>query len=376
MSRVNAFWVLLIFFCFNCVNPIQAQSRLADSILNGLRVETKLQYGSIFPHHSSVLYLLEDNIVGVEINLSTESNNRHSWEGAFRNPRYGVAYSFQNVGNNDVLGNLHAFYGYIDVPFHTPKRKHTFSYQVDFGLGYFTQTYHPYDNPLNLLISSHLNVYIGFDLIGRYKIGKKNELKTAIELTHCSNGKTKTPNLGANMLTLSAAWLYSITPARPYVEKVEITDYKRHFVEFVLSAGGKRDDNMSNISYFVSSFVSDYYYAYSPKYSVGIGGDFFYDASLAQHQEYFEEGTSNNTMNSQLGLHVGFRVRYNNLYVVLNMGHYVVYDYLRHGKIYSRLGLRYAVTNNVMLNLSLKAHNTIADFIEMGVGYRLNSKGR
>lgn len=366
---------LVLFLFIGNILFLAAQEGDEIKGLNGIWSETKIQYGAIFPHHSTVSYIMQENILGAELTFSTESKNRHYWESAFRNPRYGVGYSLQRVGNKEVLGNMHAFYGYIDVPFHTPKRNYTFSYQVDFGLGYFTKPYHPYNNPLNHLISSKLNVYIGFDLVARYKIGKNNELKTALELSHCSNGKTKTPNLGVNMVTLSASWLYNLQPVKPTPSPDDPIDYKKHYFELVANAGGKRDDNMSELVYFTSSFIADYYYAYSPKYAVGIGGDYFYDASLEQHQEFFKEGTSKGSMNSQVGIHAGFRVRYNKLYVIGNIGHYLVYDYLRHGKVYSRIGLRYSLIDNLFLNFTLKAHNTIADFIEWGIGYRFNTAG-
>ena len=376
MQRYLKSLIPSLIFLFGNVVFLYSQDSSKIVGLNGLWSEVKLQNGAIFPHHSSVSYIMEENITGVDITFSTESKNRHYWESAFRNPRYGAGYSLQRVGNKDVLGNMHALYGYIDVPFHTPKRNHVFSYQLNIGVGYFTERYHPYDNPLNHLVSAKLNAYVGVDLAARYKVGKKNEVKTALELTHCSNGKTKTPNLGVNMVTLSASWMYSLKPAQSIVKPEPLLNYKKHYFELIANGGGKRDDNMSDIVYFVSSFVADYYYAYSPKYLVGLGGDIFYDASLAQHEEFFEEGSSAGSMNTQVGLHAGFRVRYNKISFVANVGHYVVYDYLRHGKVYTRIGMRYAVSEQILLNLTLKAHSTIADFIEWGVGYRFKTAGR
>ena len=354
---------------------LHAQIVKLDS-LNGLCLESKFHVGSVYPHKSSVTYVLDKNLIGFDVTLTTQSKGRHMWEKLFRNPSYGIGYHYFDLGNREILGHLHAVYGLIDIPFHIPKGNVMFSYQVDFGMGYFTKTYDPYKNPLNHVVSSPYNVYIGLDFGARFRLNDQNELKTALELTHCSNGKTRSPNQGLNTISLTAAYLYSIR--KPYKPKeVEVfTNYRRHFLELVGNVGAKRDDNLKDDVYLVSSLIADYYYGYSAKYALGIGLDGFYDASLAPHQDFFEEVERDNSVNYQLGTHLGFRARYKDLYILLNAGYYLVQKYLRHGKIYSRIGLRYAITDQVLLNLTLKAHSTIADYIEWGVGYRFNTYGR
>lgn len=374
--KCKQFFFILVLIVTTQLFSLKARGGNGDSVLNGLAIETKVQYGSVVPHHTSVAYLLQENIVGFDLAFITQSKNRHFWEEAYRNPSYGLGYSFLKLGNDDVLGNMHAFYGLINIPFNLPTNKHYFFYEGNVGLGYFKDVYAKYDNPLNLLMSSHYNVYLGLDLGWRYKISQKSEIKTALELTHCSNGKTRTPNLGVNIVTLSASWLYSIKPAKPSKPVFKNIQYKRHFVEFLWNAGGKRDENMKDIVYFVSSGIVDYYYAYSPKYSFGLGADVFYDASLSGYYSFHENVPLDNSVNYQMGMHVGFRARYHRFFFLVNAGYYLKYEYLRHGKVYSRIGLRYALSETIIINLSLKAHNTIADFIECGIGYRLKTQGK
>jgi hypothetical protein len=368
--------LLIVFIALSQLNLTSVKAAIGDSVLNGIRLETKVVYGSVFPHNSGVAYLLEKNLVGAEVSLSTQSSGRHMWEELYRYPRYGISYYYLNLGNPEILGNLHAFFGFVDIPFYQSNNIFTFSYQLDFGLGYFTKTFDSYENPLNHIVSSPYNVYIGFDLSGRFKVGEKNEVKTALELFHCSNGKTRTPNLGLNSITLSAAWLYSLKPETGVRKHVSTDGYRKHYIELIANVGGKRDDNLRDEVYLVSSLIGDYYYACWPKYSFGLGIDAFYDASLSQHREFFQNLPTDNSTNYQFGAHLGFRARYGRLHILLNAGQYIIYDYLRHGNIYSRIGLRYALTENVLLNVTLKAHSTIADFIEWGVGYRINTKGK
>jgi hypothetical protein len=50
-------------------------------------------------------------------------------------------------------------------------------------------------------MSTHINALICFGLRSRFYLGiyKKNHVLAGIDLTHCSNGSTKVPNLGINL---------------------------------------------------------------------------------------------------------------------------------------------------------------------------------
>jgi hypothetical protein len=368
--------VLLSVFFTLIINPLKLTAAKADSLLNGLQIETKVHYGFIYPHHSAIAYLLDGNISGLELNFSTESTGRHIWEELYRFPRYGLAYDFTNFSNPEILGYAHSLFAYIDIPFYLSENKFSINYQIDLGCSYLTKKYEIYENPLNLAISSSVDVYVGLNFNARFKVSGKHEIKTGLELTHRSNGKWHSPNLGLNTVTLSAAWLYSIKPSVPVIKRDKIEDYRRNCIEIIINAGAKRDDLLNEKLYLISSIIGDYYYALSPKYAFGSGIDFFYDPSLGPTKEYEEGEAAESSDNYQVGIHLGARVRYGRMSVLLNGGYYVWANYLKYSSIYSRLGLRYAITDNIMLNLTLKAHYAIADYMEWGIGYRFNSSGK
>lgn len=347
-----------------------------DSLINGLRIEGKLHYGFVLPHSSAIQYLIQHHSSGAEITLSTQSNGRHAWESLYRYPRYGIGYNYNDFRSKEVLGAAHSIFGYIDIPFYSSPTPLSLNYQVGFGFSYFPQRYHHSENPLNLAISSPLNYFVAFDLIGRYKINKTNEIKTAIELTHYSNGKTKSPNFGLNNMAFSVAWLHSLVPeyALKTIDYSKLP-YKKHAIDLFANAGGKRDDRLTDTIYLISSFVADYSYSVSPKYSFGGGLDFFYDATLGITKENRNEGISQSEDFIQAGAHLGFTVRYNRLNIVFQAGHYLYATYLKYSPVYSRIGLRYVLAKNIMLNFTLKSHLAIADFIEWGIGYRFNTGG-
>ncbi len=366
--------ILCIFISQVAINA--STTARMDSLLNGGWIEGKVLYGTILPHNTSIAYLQQRNVLGIDINLLTGSNNRHDWENLYRNPRYGFGYIYQNLGNNDELGSLHAIYGLIDVPFHHQHGIWRFSYQVDLGLSYFTKRFDAYDNPLNYIVSSPVNVYIGFDLSGAVQLKNQHEIIASLELSHCSNGKIKSPNKGLNLISLSAAYNFNLIPYRTLKQVDAMSDYRKHYFELLVNGGGKRDEKYNESLYGIASVVADYYFAYSPRYSFGMGVDGFYDPTLSVHKELYTEEEGGMKTNRQLGLHAGFRVRYGDMFILLNVGHYIVYDFIMYTPIYSRLGIRYALTDQILLNLTLKSHKAIADYVEWGIGYRFNSRGR
>jgi hypothetical protein len=364
--NILCLFLLLAGFC----NVFAAK---ADSLLNGIRIEAKAQYGFIYPHHKAIQYLLAGNINGFEVGFSTESTGSKPYEELYRFPRYGVAYNFTDFSNPGILGYAHGFFCYMDIPFFYPKHNFMVNYQVDCGVSYITKKFDLETDPLNLAISSSVDVYIGVDFNARFKIANNNEFKTALELTHYSNGKWRSPNLGLNTMTLSVAWLYSIKPSyKPVMGKKNNLPRKRNFIEVTANSGFKRDDLLNEKMYFISTGVIDYYHSFCPKYAFGGGIDFFHDSSLGPTKEAEEDIKQQNSDNFQAGAHLGFLVICGRMHVLVNAGYYGYVNYFKYSRVYSRIGFRYSLTQHIFLNVNVKAHYAIADYIEWGIGYRFN----
>ena len=361
---------LFILVCFYLVANAPAYA-VSDTLLNGLRLETKGLYGFIYPHSSFIEYVLDRNIHGAEILLSTASTGHHNYEYMYRYPRYGAGYNYTNFGDKDVLGNAHALFAFCEVPFYRSKNRLNVNYKLDFGLAYNTVVYNIYENPLNHSISSRFNGFVGFDFNATYRLFNRNHVKIGFELTHYSNGKAKSPNLGINAVTMTAAYLYDLKPSRSIENRLSYKQKQdRHMIDLVWNNGRKRDDMLNEKLYYISTFVTDYYYCFSPKYGIGGGMDFFYDASLAPTKEFEEEVEASSKDNYQFGAHLGAVARYRNFGVHLGAGHYIHAPYHKYTAIYSRFGMRYAIKGKVILNFTIKAHYAIADYIEWGIGYR------
>jgi hypothetical protein len=340
-------------------------------LLNNLRLGVEAHYGYVYPHHSSIAYSLESRIASLELNVTTDTYGRGLWDELYRFPRMGAGYFYTSLGNNDVFGHAHALFLFMDVPFSSRMKKFRSFYRIGFGAAWLTKTFDVETNPKNIAISSGINMYVNFRYSGRLRLNDRNEIAAGFGFTHFSNGKLATPNLGINCVTLHAGWYVDLVADR-YSRIVADAKkkLKKHSVEVILSGGTKTDDQISGNYYLISSLVVDYKYVPWMKYSFGAGMDVFYDRSLGPNKVGDVGGTYNRSDLYQLGMHAGFYSRYSKLTIVMQLGTYLYADYYKYSRIYSRIGIRYEVWRNILVNFSLKSHRATADFLEWGIGYR------
>lgn len=365
--RVGVLAALIFLITFHSASA----SNDSLKFINNLRIGVDLHYGYVYPHHSSIAYSLESRISSFELNLTTDTYGKGMWDRAYRYPRMGAGYYYTSLANDNVFGKAHTLFLFMDIPFSLKLKKFNSYYRISYGLAYLTRKFDVSENPNNLAISSGFNMYVNFRYTGRFKINNRNEIEAGFGFTHFSNGKLATPNLGLNCVTVNIGYLYNILPTNyPRVDAEKKHGLKKHMVELILSVGGKTDDQISGEYYFISSLVADYKFVPWLKYSFGAGLDFFYDESLGPNKVGDEGGTYTQGDLYQLGMHAGIYPRYSKLTIVLQLGAYIYANYYKYSRVYSRIGFRYEVYNDVLLNLTLKSHRAIADYLEWGVGYR------
>ena len=72
------------------------------------------------------------------------------------------------------------------------------------------------------------------------------------------------------------------------------------------------------------------------------------------------------------GLHGSYDLVISDLSIIINMGAYIYSRYPDDETVYQRIGLRYRVNKKLFVLMHLKSHWGKADFIEWGVGYRID----
>lgn len=376
-SSSQRIFLRLIFLLLITGSSLKAKAE-NDSLklVNNLRITLAADHGAVYPHHSSIRYDLNSNLSGMELGLTTDTYGKSVYDRLWRFPRYGVGYLFTGLGNSEIYGKAHAAFLYIDIPFSLEEKAFRSSYQICAGMAYLTECFDVVENPLNMAISTRLNIYVSFRLNAGFAISKQSELFMGLSLSHFSNGKFGTPNFGINTGAVKIGYRYNLLPARfSRLNSPDLPFFRLHTVELFLSGGAKTDDQLSGKLYPVSTFAGEYKYAFCRRYAAGLGIDLFYDAALGPNKEAMGDERSTTADLFQMGIHFALYSRVNRLHVFGNLGMYTIADFYKYSRFYARIGFRYDITDKIMLSLAIKSHYAIADYLEWGVGYRFSLNG-
>lgn len=351
----------LVFFFISYLSFSQSKFPL----INNIYFEEKLYKGAVLPHHSFMNNLVDEYIVGLEFQCKTDTYGRSPYDSLYRFPSYGIGFSTYSLGNIDKLGQASTLFALLDIPIYRGN-KFSFGYQTNLGLAYANKSLE--SSIYNTALSSHMNFYLGADATCKYTFKDKSKLSLGLELSHISNGKTKTPNLGINAFVLSAAYMYQM---REPVHSSHFTSniaFQKHCFNIGVSSAYKSDEYLTNKKYPTSTLLGEYEYRFCAKYGIGLGGDVFYDQSLYANKSIPEKVIQRSEI-IETGIHSGVFVHYSHMTFLVQVGKYTSTksnkpDY------FSRVGIRYQY-KKAFVNLSMKSHKTTADFLEIGCGYSI-----
>lgn len=340
-----------------------------DSIFR--TVSVFYDYGFVIPHHPDIVYFMEDFTQGAELTYGITNYRSNSWSKYFNYPEVGVAFSFSTFGNKDIFGNGLALYPYM----HTTilRTKHFYlRNKLSMGLGYVTKPFDIISDPYNMINGSRLNIFIGFGLYGMYKINNHWFVKGKVTLNHYSNGATKKPNNGMNILSAGIGVGYSFNPEEePVMKKIKAPREKKRSINVTGAFGGSRVTYYDNKFYPAASLNISHKWFRSVKTAWGAGIDLIYygaapytytkgnDPLPLDDSRFY--GAVQGTYNMLLG----------RIDLFIQLGVYVLYDVKPRQPVYPRLGVRYHITKELEAVFDLKGSFFKAEFLEFGLGYEI-----
>ncbi|WP_143525179.1 acyloxyacyl hydrolase [Labilibacter marinus] len=366
--KSNLLVSIIIILCQTCF----AQS---DSTETHQYITARYHKGIVIPHHSSMLYLLEDYVSGFEISYGRSKFKSDSWEKYFNYPEIGLGFYYGTFGNKEVYGHGMALFPYINYKMaRTPK----FSLQnkVSMGLGYASEPFDLQSNPYNLVSGSHFHVYVGFALLADYRINKQFSLALSGAVNHLSNGATQKPNHGINTVSASLGLKYHFNPAlTPITEKIKAPKSKMKEFIAVASVGTSQAEMGNPKIYWNSSLSLNHIWHLNARRGIGLGLDGLYMPIASYiwrpYEEYKEGSEIANAEKWALGTFLAYHVYLNKTTLVMNLGTYLYSGVKPPEPLYSRLGVRYNINDHLVANFSVKASFFKSEFLEFGIGYRI-----
>ena len=349
-------------FIFGFFNQFNAQLNWA--------IEVTPKVGFLIGQRGEIANLPRSHTFASEISYVIYTNGNKKWHKAYGYPNIGFTLFNASVGNKEVLGNFSGSYGFIEFPIIKSKRFQFFT-KLGSGLAYTSKVYDPVLNPKNGVISAHVNALVCFGIKNKFTINKNQQLILGLDLTHCSNGAFKVPNIGINMPFLSLGYSYKFKSSdyNPKEENKLIFNKFFYGVTSILSSKeifptGQGSSMIYGLSLFARRFVK-------PKAGIEFSMDIISKQSILKYKPEIQKTQSDLI---QLGIFSGYLLPLDRFHLIIGMGMNVFDKFQPESFLYHKIGMRYYFYNGIHLNAVLRSNWAKADFAEWGIGYTINYK--
>ncbi len=365
--------------CFKNKNLIVILLLLGNSVLGQEKNHNNLQadffYGNFVKHNKDVAHLVNGHPRGVILSLNKETTGEHSWEERLNYPDFGVSFIYQDF-QNETLGEDYGLYGHYNLYLgNRTNVKNILSVRLGVGLAYNTNPYDKVKNSKNTAIGSHLTASIYAMANYKKKLTENISAQTGLTFIHYSNGNTKSPNNGANLLGMNIGVTYDFNPQEKEYKHYEKTTFKesiRYNLVFRSGANESDIDNSGLYPFFTGSFYADKRLSHLS--SIQFGVDVFVSKFLKEYIKYqnsiYSENNNPNEYIRVAGV-VGHELFINKMSVLTQIGIYVYDPVDFESFFYERIGLKRYFGDMFFGIVSLKAHAARAEAVEFGIGVRL-----
>lgn len=368
---------------------------------NNYQLEVRTHYG-FYLHHHLEFRRFNATFPSFELAFQRSTYGNQRWEALYAYPIIGFSFFYSGMGGFEEIGEVYAVYPFINFPLNRDV-DNRINFRLGVGLGYLTNKFDIENNPKNFAIGSHLNAAASLFFDYRKTISPRFTFVAAAGLTHFSNGSTKTPNYGLNMLTAVAGINFYLTRPNPYLEAKFLPilrpfeyDNKKWFsVEIMQSVGTRDMSQQLGERYFVSNTSANIMLPFALKYKIGLGLEMTYDGSdkaMLDHKK--SQGTEeliyeNDFHLIKFGAGLAYELMMSKTSFIFHLGYHnlagrkiktiedsdpIENKLITKGIVYQKLGIKHHFTDNVFGSIALTAHGGRADFIGFGIGYKWDVK--
>ena len=366
--------IALLVFGFN-ISHLRAQSE-HQFIGSNLLLEGRVNYGFLINHHLE-MQIFNSHFPAFELNLSKETFGEYRWQRMYNYPFIGISYWYSYLGNSTYLGSAYALFPYVNYPL-VRNQKHELNFRLGLGLAYLTKRFDRITNYKYLAIGSHVNAAANLMFEYRWRFNSRMNVALGLALAHFSNGSTKTPNFGINIPSVNLAFSYRLSKENPYQTKKMLPElYEFEFngkQTITLNLGTtiayKDMGNEYGRTFMVYNLFGNVMKPVTFKSAFGIGMDFTLDKSdpfIARENNFT---IKYDIQKIRVGINGAYQLSMSKLSYMFNLGFYVL-GKVRPSISYFKLGLHYDLTKRFFTTLVLRTHFAQADFVGIGVGYKI-----
>ena len=344
-----------------------------SSYFDDFYVRAAYHAGVVLPEYTLYSYLVDDYSRAFTLSFCKRPPGRTYWAPIYNYPEFGLAIQYATLGNDEIFGHEWSVYPFFNIHI-IEGGKISLINQLGLGVGIANKKFDPETNPYNVAVGTALNCHFNFELNLQYQALKKFYVYTGVGFDHFSNGNLGEPNLGINYMTFSAGMKYRVgerTPVNQFNIEKHVPSTR---MSLALTGGIKHGRSLKEKSYLVSALSFELKPKWWRVFYPGIGADIFYDQSTQDELSVFGEGTFETIDNFKAGFHFTQELVYNKFSIALQEGFYAILkDKVFGHATYHRFIIRHQVSNRFFVQLSMKAHVVVLDYLELGVGYHIKS---
>jgi hypothetical protein len=327
-------------------------------------------YGFILKHTESIGHLAESHPYGFELNFNQITTGTKDWHQLYKYPEVGYAIGMFDFRNKTLGKALYAI-TYLDKPL-LKSEKSALRLKIGTGLVGASNPYNPETNFQNTALSGRIMYAMQGECAWAYNLSGHWQIRSAVTLTHFSNGGLKLPNSGINIPALKIGVNYIPNP--PHFQSVTDTVSKNYynslsvnlsgafFLKEVKLPGGKKYPGAA-LSMYVNKRLNR-------KSALNIGVDGFYNTAIKYVISRDPDVDTLNTPDfKRAGLTFGHELFISRVSMLTQLGVYVYNPYQKiDTMIYQRYGLKYYFNSRLFAGVMLKTHFGSADCMEWTMG--------
>jgi len=328
--------------------------------------------GFLISHRAIMSHLVKDRNTAFELEFSQQDNRTNNTAIGYRFLSRGFSLHYQDFGYASVLGQSYSVLQFTKFNLIQHQKIGFIDFRVGSGISYITKEYDAQINPKNNAIGSKWNAFVNLQLVYSYYF-KSFLIGGGVEISHFSNAAITVPNLGLNTPMCFLKMGYAITQRAFFKSDYDTTVLKREVLnKFQFNAIGGVKQNLpghhASIYFPVFSAQALYRIQLGFKWDVETGLDLVYNAANRYKYDNINYSFGETV---QLGVYLGACANFYKSQVFFGLGVYALNKINPAGWVYNRIGYRYNFTTRFNALVAIKANLGIADYLEMGIGWRL-----
>jgi len=359
-------------FCF--IFPIfkDLASQPTKFNLPNPRKSIGIQYarGFLFAHSPLMHAIGRGPNQSLEINFEIQTSGKKDWEWYHKLPLWRLLFNIADFSDPQHIGLVYSLGTEMSFPL---IRSKIFYMGITgaLGIGFVSKPFDPLTNNINGAVSAPINYLLRPGLEWSLKIHSHMYLLYGLKFMHWSVGALTLPNLGMNIpafsLGIKAGWGVRNLPEENKPKFIR----PKWQIDWLVCLGMKQVMPIGTGFYPTATLGIWAYKQFTPKSGLPIGLDLFYDESIKMRLFRVNHSYGYFRHTLRAGLFGGYEFVINKFSLYFHFGGYFLWPDKLDTRFYQRIGMRYRVGNRGLINFSLKSHFFVADFVELGGGFRI-----